>query len=66
MAVHVGRDVASGAAVGFATDLCCRHNVTFIDMVTARTGERFPAGVENFVKSIRIFYLAASRRGQVS
>ena len=64
--VHVGRDVASVAAIGFATDLSSRHNVTFIYMVTALTGEGFPARVKNFVKSIRVFCLAASRRGQVS
>ena len=64
--LHVGRDVASAAAIGFATDLSCQHNVPFIDMVTARTGERFPAGVKTFLISIRGFCLAASRRGKVS
>ena len=66
MVVHVGRDVASAVPIGFATDLSCRHNLTFIEMVTARTGERFPAGAKTFLESIRIFWLAASLRGQVS
>lgn len=66
MVLHVGRDVASAAVIGFAADLSCRHNVPFIDRVTAQTGDRFPAGVKKFLKSIRVFCLAAARRGQVS
>ena len=66
LVLHVGRDVTSAAAIGFATDLSCQHNVPFIDRVTAQTGDRFSAGVRKFLKSIRVFCLAASRLGQVS